>query len=68
MNFPSVALAVGYRENRLSLLEKSVLEGLAIAPSGTVERDSSAKLLDSTQTLLPFCMDSRNVVFSRRRL
>ena len=68
MKFPSVALAVGYRENRLSLLEKSVFEGLAIAPSGTVERDSSAKLLDSTQALLPFCMDTRNVVFSRRRL
>ena len=68
MNFPSVALAVGYRENRLSLLEKSVFEGLAIAPSGTVERDSSAKLLDSTHALLPFCMDTRNVVFSRRRL
>lgn len=68
MKFPSVALAVGYRENRLSLLEKSVFEGLAIAPSGTVERDSSAKLLDSTQVLLPFCMDTRNVVFSRRRL
>lgn len=68
MNFPSVALAVGYRENRLSLLEKSVFEGLAIAPSGTVERDSSAKLLDSTQALLPFCMETRNVVFSRRRL
>ncbi len=68
MKFPSVALAVGYRENRLSLLEKSVFEGLAIAPSGTVERDSSAKLLDSTQVLLPFCMDSRNVVFYRRRL
>lgn len=68
MKFPSVALAVGYRENRLSLLEKSVFEGLAIAPSGTVERDSSSKLLDSTQALLPFCMDTRNVVFSRRRL
>ena len=68
MKFPSVALAVGYRENRLSLLEKSVFEGLAIAPSGTVERDSSAKLLDSTQTLLPFCMETRNLVFSRRRL
>lgn len=68
MKFPSVALAVGYRENRLSLLEKSVFKGLAIAPSGTVERDSSAKLLDSTQALLPFCMDTRNVVFSRRRL
>ena len=68
MKFPSVALAVGYRENRLSLLEKSVFEGLAIAPSGTVERDSSSKLLDSTQVLLPFCMDTRNVVFSRRRL
>lgn len=68
MNFPSVALVVGYRENRLALLEKSVFEGLAIAPSGIVERDSSAKLLDSTQVLLPFCMDSRNVVFSRRRL
>ena len=68
MKFPSVALAVGYRENRLALLEKSVFEGLAIAPSGTVERDSSAKLLDSTQTLLPFCMETRNVVFSRARL
>ena len=68
MKFPSVALAVGHRENRLSLLEKSVFEGLAIAPSGTVERDSSAKILDSTQALLPFCMDTRNVVFSRRRL
>lgn len=68
MNFPSVALAVGYRDNRLSLLEKSVFEGLAMAPSGTVERDSSAMLLDSTQALLPFCMDSRKVVFSRRRL
>jgi hypothetical protein len=68
MYFPSVALAVGYRDNRLALLEKSAFEGLAVAPSGTVERDSSAKFLDSTQTLLPFCMDSRNVVFSRRRL
>ena len=68
MKFPSVALAVGYRENRLSLLEKSVFEGLAIAPSGTVERDSSSKLLDSTQVLLPFCMETRNLVFSRRRL
>ena len=68
MKFPSVALAVGYRDNRLSLLEKSVFEGLAIAPSGTVERDSSAKLLDSTQVLLPFCMETRNLVFSRRRL
>ena len=68
MKFPSVALAVGYRENRLSLLEKFVFEGLAIAPAGTVERDSSAKLLDSTQALLPFCMDTRNLVFSRRRL
>ena len=68
MKFPSVALAVGYRENRLSLLEKSAFEGLAVAPSGTVERDSSAKLLDSTQALLPFCMDTRNLVFSRRRL
>ena len=68
MNFPSVALAVGYRENRLSLLEKSVFEGLAIAPSGIVERDSSAKFLDSTQVLLPFCMETRNLVFSRRRL
>ena len=68
MKFPSVALAVGYRENRLSLLEKSVFEGLAIAPSGTVERDSLAKLLDSTQALLPFCMETRNLVFSRRRL
>ena len=68
MKFPSVALAVGYRENRLSLLEKSVFEGLAIAPSGIVERDSSAKLLDSTQALLPFCMETRNLVFSRRRL
>ena len=68
MKFPSVALAVGYRDNRLALLEKSVFEGLAIAPSGTVERDSSAKLLDSTQVLLPFCMETRNLVFSRRRL
>lgn len=68
MNFPSVALAVGYRENRLALLEKSEFEGLAIAPSGTVERDSSAKFLDSTQVLLPFCMETRNLVFSRRRL
>ena len=40
MKFPSVALAVGYRENRLSLLEKSVIEGLDMALSGTVERDS----------------------------
>ena len=68
MKFPSVALAVGYRENRLSLLEKSVFEGLTIAPSGIVERDSSAKLLESTQVLLPFCMETRNLVFSRRRL
>ncbi len=68
INFPSLALAVGYRDNRLSLLEKSAFEGLAIAPSGTVERDSSAKLLDSMQALLPFCMDTRKVVFSRRRL
>jgi hypothetical protein len=68
VEFPSVALAVGYRENRLSLLEKSFFDGLAIAPSGTFERDSSAKLLDSANALLPFCMESRKVVFSRRRL
>jgi hypothetical protein len=68
MNFPSVAVAVGYRGNRLALYGKSVFEGLAIAPSGVVERDSSATLLDSMKTLLPFCMDSRHIVFERRRL
>jgi hypothetical protein len=68
VNFPSVAVAVGYRGNRLALYGKSVFEGLAIAPSGTFERDSSTTLLDSTKALLPFCMDSRHVVFERRRL
>lgn len=68
VNFPSVAVAVGYRGNRLALYGKSVFEGLAIAPSGTFERDSSTTLLDSTKALLPFCMDSRPVVFARRRL
>ena len=68
MMFPSVAIAVGYRGNRLALREKSVFEGLAIAPSGSFERDSSTVLLDSSKTLLPFCMESRNVVFERRRL
>ena len=68
MNFPSVAIAVGYRGNRLTLLEKSVFEGAALAPSGIVERDPSAVLLDSSRALLPFCMESRAVVFSRRRL
>ena len=68
MRFPSVALAVGYRGNRLALLEKSVFEGSALAPSGVVDRDSSAVLLDSAKALLPFCMESRPVVFSRRRL
>ena len=68
MIFPSVALAVGYRGNRLALLEKSVFEGAALAPSGIVDRDSSAVLLDSAKALLPFCMESRPVVFARRRL
>ena len=68
MKFPSVALAVGYRGNRLALLEKSVFEGAALAPSGIVDRDSSAVLLDSAKALLPFCMESRPVVFARRRL
>ena len=68
MNFPSVAIAVGYRGNRLTHLEKAVFEGAALAPSGVVARDSSAVLLDSTKALLPFCMESRQVVFSRRRL
>ena len=67
MNFPSVAIAVGYRENRLTLREKSKFEGLALAPSGVVERDSSTVLLGSTKTLLPFCMESQKVVFERRR-
>lgn len=66
--FPSVAIAVGYRGNRLALRRRSYFEGLAIAPSGAFERDSSASLLDSTKTLLPFCMDFRPVVFARRRL
>ena len=68
LKFPSVAIAVGYRGNRLALRGRSDFEGLAIAPSGAFERDSSASLLDSTKTLLPFCMDSRLVVFARRRL
>ena len=68
MKFPSVAIAVGYRGNRLALREKSVFEGLAIAPSGIFERDSSTVLLDSSKTLLPFCMESRKIVFKRRRL
>ena len=68
VRFPSVAIAVGYRGNRLALREKSVFEGAALAPSGVVDRDSSAVLLDSTKALLPFCMESRYVVFSRRRL
>ena len=66
--FPSVAVAVGYRGNRVSLREKSSFEGLAIAPSGVFERDSSTVLLDSSKALLPFCMESRKVVFERRRL
>jgi hypothetical protein len=68
LNFPSVAIAVGYRGNRLALRGKSIMEGVAVAPSEVVERDSSATLLDSTKALLPFCMDSRPVVFARRRL
>jgi hypothetical protein len=68
VRFPSVAIAVGYRGNRLALQGKSAFDGLAIAPSGLVERDSSVALLDSSQALLPFCMDSRKVVFERRRL
>jgi len=68
LRFPSVAVAVGYRENRVSLREKSSFEGLAIAPSGVFERDSSTVLLDSSKALLPFCMESRKVVFERRRL
>lgn len=68
LNFPSIAVAVGYRGNRFALYGKSVFEGLAIAPSGAFERDSSTALLDSSKALLPFCMDSRPVVFARRRL
>jgi len=68
LRFPSVAIAVGYRGNRLALQGKSVIDALAVAPSGIVERDSSVLLLDSSKTLLPHCMDSRMVVFERRRL
>lgn len=68
VRFPSVTIAVGYSGNRLALLEKAVFEGAALAPSGVVDRDSSAVLLDSTKALLPFCMESRSVVFSRGRL
>jgi cytoskeletal protein CcmA (bactofilin family) len=68
LNFPSIAVAVGYRGNRFALYGKSVFEGLAIAPSGAFERDSSTALLDSSKALLPFCMETRNLVFSRRRL
>ena len=68
MKFPSVAVAIGYRGNRMALLEKALFEGAALAPSGIVDRDSSAVLLDSAKALLPFCMESRPVVFSRRRL
>ena len=68
MNFPSVAVAIGYRGNRLALLEKAVFEGAALAPSGIVDRDPSVVLLDSTRALLPFCMESRAVVFYRSRL
>ena len=68
LKFPSVAIAVGYRGNRLALREKSIFEGLAVAPSGIFERDSSTVLFDSSQVLLPFCMESRKVVFERRRL
>jgi len=68
MKFPSVAVAIGYRGNRLALLEKAVFEGAALAPSGIVDRDPSVVLLDSSRALLPFCMESRPVVFSRRRL
>ncbi len=68
MNFPSVAVAIGYRGNRLALLEKAVFEGAALAPSGIVDRDSSAVLLDSAKAFLPFCMESKPVVFYRRRL
>jgi len=68
MKFPSVAVAIGYRGNRLALLEKAVFEGAALAPSGIVDRDSSAVLLDSAKSLLPFCMESKPVVFYRRRL
>lgn len=68
LKFPSIAIAVGYRGNHLALRGKADFEGLAIAPSGAFERDSSASLLDSTKALLPFCMDSRPIVFARRRL
>ena len=67
-NFPSVAIAVGYHGNRVAIKDKSVFDGLAVAPSGLVERDSSAVLLDSSKSLLPFCMNSKKVVFGRRRL
>ena len=68
MNFPSVAVAIGYRGNRMALLEKAVFEGVALAPSGIVDRDPSVVLLDSSRALLPFCMESKPVVFYRRRL
>ncbi len=67
-HFPSVALVVGYRTNRLALRDKVTFDGLAVAPSGVVERDSSALLLDSAKALLPFCMETKTVVFERKRL
>ena len=68
LKFPSIAIAVGYRGNHLALRGKTDFEGLAIAPSGAFERDSSTTLLDSSKALLPFCLDSRPIVFARRRL
>ena len=68
LKFPSIAIAVGYRGNHLALRGKANFEGLAIAPSGAFERDSSTTLLDSSKALLPFCLDSRPIVFAQRRL
>lgn len=65
--FPSVALAVGRRDNSVELMDKVNLDGLAIAPGGNVHLDVAVALMDSTQTLLPYCMESRNVVFERKR-
>ena len=51
-DYPSVAIAIGRNEPRVSLAGRARFAGLFCAPAGSQERDSSA-VLDSGQRVMP---------------
>ncbi len=65
--FPSFAMSAGRRDNAIEITDKVCFDGAALAPGGNAHLEVSVTLMDSSQTLLPYCMDSKNVVFERIR-